>query len=553
MTATLAEQLRPYVERARLYQPQVRQIVQITAFLGGQDGQVAADEARQETLRWLHKRAGPLPAEAWQGETFEREVAPGHSAFAVSLSEPTPYWVARLDHPDATVPGRTWSTEVSVGVSPQGGQFGIRVSCVSRAENPEIELATPGIVRQVADRPGLQDFGVRLNPEPWLLGSVDDVDSLLALLKNPKRTRPVYVVSLPDGEIDPASAAIDSRALAQRCLGIAHVVILSSPLSFELSDRVGKEHSVFNGAVRSYLPGFAVEDQVPRKHPLALAARIAGWVGGGANGFEELLVRRAYECSVRRPDLEDRLPSFARVRKIALLRRQDDLERAGDQRAIIANLEAQTKELSREGEAWQALATEEMDGRAHLQDETDQLRTQNDWMRGELDRLRHELQRITGTRADAPIPFPDDLGRIGDWTHQVVPGRLTILPRAIKAAKQGAYRDPEHVFKALLILANEYRDMRTTGGKEKKVAFEAALRELGLRCEPTFSGPGYGEFGDTYVAHWREQRWLLDMHLKNGGNTRDPTRCLRIYFFWDEDERQVVVGSLPGHLENRLT
>ena len=56
-----------------------------------------------------------------------------------------------------------------------------------------------------------------------------------------------------------------------------------------------------------------------------------------------------------------------------------------------------------------------------------------------------------------------------------------------------------------------------------------------------------------YAALWRGQRWLLDMHLKNGGNTRDPTRCLRVYFFWDDDERQVVVGSLPGHLESRLS
>jgi hypothetical protein len=43
------------------------------------------------------------------------------------------------------------------------------------------------------------------------------------------------------------------------------------------------------------------------------------------------------------------------------------------------------------------------------------------------------------------------------------------------------------------------------------------------------------------------------MHLKNGGNTRDPMRCLRIYFFWDDDEQQVVVGSLPAHLENHMT
>src|SRR5688572_12016307 len=115
----------------------------------------------------LHSRAGPLPPPAWQGESFEREVAPGHSAFAVRLTEPAPYWVARLDHPDTSVAGRTWSTEVSVGISPQAGQFGIRVSCVSRAADPDLEVTTPGIVHQVARRPGLLDYAVRLTPDPW--------------------------------------------------------------------------------------------------------------------------------------------------------------------------------------------------------------------------------------------------------------------------------------------------------------------------------------------------------------------------------------------------
>jgi hypothetical protein len=550
---TFAEQLRPFAERARLYHSRIRQIVQITAFLCGENAERAANEARQQTLRWLHRRAGPLPSHAWQGETFEREVAPGLSAFAVALSEPAPYWVARLDHPDASVPGRTWSTEVTVGISPQGAQFGVRLSCTSRRDDPEVELSTPGIALQVADKPGLQDFGVRLTSEPWLLESTVDLTRVLELLANPARTRPVYMASLPDGEVDSATALVDCGSLARRCLGIAHVAILPSPLSFELTHQVGREHSVFGGAVRSYLPGFAIEDQIPRKHPLALPARIAEWPGGGAKAFEDLLVRRAYEQSVHRPDLEDRLPSFTRVRKIALSRRQLDLERGGDDRAIITNLHAQTQELSREAETWEALATEEMDRRARLQDEADQLRAQNGWMRSELDRLRQELQKATGSRPDAPIPFPADLGNIGEWAHQVVPGRLTILPRAIKAAKQALYRDTNHMFRALLVLANEYRDMRLEGNAERRDACAVALNGLRLQCEPTFSGPGYGEFGDTYFVDWLGQRRLLDMHLKNGGNTRDPTRCLRIYFFWDDEERQVVVGSLPGHLENRFT
>lgn len=71
---TLAEQLRPFAERARLYHSRIRQVVQITAFLCGEDSEASADEARHETLRWLHRRAGPLPSHAWQGATFEREV-----------------------------------------------------------------------------------------------------------------------------------------------------------------------------------------------------------------------------------------------------------------------------------------------------------------------------------------------------------------------------------------------------------------------------------------------------------------------------------------------
>jgi hypothetical protein len=550
MTATLAEQLRPYLQRARLYPQRIRQVVQITAFLGGSDSSSAADEARHETLRWLNNRAGPLPAPAWQGETFEHEVAPGHSASAVFLTEPAPYWVARLDHPDPVVAGRTWSTEVSVGVSPQTAQFGIRVSCVSRGDDPEIDLAPPGVVLQVSERPGLKDFGIPLRPEPWLLESPDDVDRLVGLMENPKRTRPVYVISLPDGETDPATASVDSRALARRCLGTAHIVLLSSPLSFDLTDRVGKEHSIFSGGVRTYMPGFAVEDQVPRKHPLALPARITEWPGGGAKPFEDFLVRRAFEYSVRRPDLERRLPSFTIVRKLALSRRAADLEGSGDHSQMVATLQAQAAELGREVEQWESFARAEMEQRERVQEEADRLQAQNDWMRHELDRLRAELQQSTGKRADAPVPLPDKLSELGEWAHQAVPGRLTILPRAIKAAKQSVYGDPQHVFKALLVLANEYREMKRAGGK---ATFEAALSELGLRCEPTFSGAGYGEFGDTYFVDWRAQRRLLDMHLKPGRNTRDPTRCLRFYFFWDDEEEQAVVGWLPGHLESRLT
>ena len=192
---------------------------------------MSADAARQETLRWLHKRAGPLPSHAWHGATFEREVAPGHSAFAVSLTEPAPYWVARLDHPDAVVAGRTWSTEVTVGISPQGAQFGVRLSYVSHREDPDVELSTPGIALQVADRPGLQDFGVPLTSQPWMLETTEGVHRLLELIENHGRTRPVYVV-FPTRREKPIRRAHSSSADRWPGDASGSRTLSSSPLHF---------------------------------------------------------------------------------------------------------------------------------------------------------------------------------------------------------------------------------------------------------------------------------------------------------------------------------
>ena len=47
-------------------------------------------------------------------------------------------------------------------------------------------------------------------------------------------------------------------------------------------------------------------------------------------------------------------------------------------------------------------------------------------------------------------------------------------------------------------------------------------------------------------------REFLAYHLKKG-NARDVRYCLRIYFFWNAKDQQVVVGSLPGHLSTRVT
>jgi hypothetical protein len=61
-----------------------------------------------------------------------------------------------------------------------------------------------------------------------------------------------------------------------------------------------------------------------------------------------------------------------------------------------------------------------------------------------------------------------------------------------------------------------------------------------------------GEQGDEYLTQHNGRKRELDRHLKKG-NSRDARYCFRLYFFWDEDNEQVVVGWLTSHLGTRLT
>ena len=61
-----------------------------------------------------------------------------------------------------------------------------------------------------------------------------------------------------------------------------------------------------------------------------------------------------------------------------------------------------------------------------------------------------------------------------------------------------------------------------------------------------------GQEGNEYYVAYQGRRILMARHLKKG-NSRDERYCLRIYFFWDDEDEQVVVGSLPGHLDTRNT
>lgn len=53
--------------------------------------------------------------------------------------------------------------------------------------------------------------------------------------------------------------------------------------------------------------------------------------------------------------------------------------------------------------------------------------------------------------------------------------------------------------------------------------------------------------GDAYTFTFDERKLTADWHVKAGGNTYDPSRCLRIYYCWDDRTKLIVISDMPAH------
>ena len=149
---------------------------------------------------------------------------------------------------------------------------------------------------------------------------------------------------------------------------------------------------------------------------------------------------------------------------------------------------------------------------------------------------------------DETVPPLAGYADLPDWLERHFPGRVVLAGRALRSLKNARFEDVALVGEAVALLGTTYHRMKTEGGMELREAFEDALRALKLQETPSISPDRQGKARDGYEIEWQGRRLTLDRHLKNNSGTRDPRRCLRIYFAWDEETARVVIGHLPGHM-----
>lgn len=515
-----------------------RELLRVAAVLSGTDHVAAAKAARSEVLSWATKQIGDqLPAAAAEGQSFEH-LRGGRTCLGASFEDVRrALWALRVDRPDANVAQRTWTTEVVIGYAPTSGPalFSLRLLVSTPEAFLPIEPSVPGLVRQVSTVCGLQHGDVRIDGLPWFITSQAEAEDLVGELTDRSRTVPYLVCSVAEGETAPR---LDVRLLAKAALGIARVVVVPSAHTWVLTEQLGKARSVYNGAVRAYMPGFS-QDANPYAHRLFFVERVAD--DGGARSTLTALRWLVANESLRRLRLGDDVVAFSAVRESSLDFERQRLQRADSSdaeqlKAAQIQIEALKDDLARskaETEQWLC----------EFQRAEEDAQNYQQQLRGAQFRIQQLLAQIKerGDEPDSVIQLPKGWDTFADWCDEILSGRVTLSSRARRETKSAVFDDPQTAARCLLWLANEYRDSRMNGA-------------AGDLRKPIADGIHNDRCGaDSFEFAWNGRQIPVEWHIKNGGNTRDPRRCLRIYYFWDDESQIVVIATMPAYIRTGAT
>ncbi|MEP1934516.1 MAG: hypothetical protein ABJN75_22875 [Hoeflea sp.] len=526
----------------------VRIASQISLVVNGED---IFRELQERVLKWAFdpsRNLKGIPDGAWDGESFEIDAEHSERAAAIKLDDPT-YW-AFLLRERLKDTNRIWTTEVGIAQRrPDEAVFGCRLICSQLGLTETVPRSIPNFVRGIAFTQNALLDGRPTSAEPWIVDKEDAVDQLVSFLNDPGRNHPLVVFALPEDSSDLDETVLPVKPFIRRTAGYVHTAIITSEASYELTNKLGREFSVYRQAIRTYNPGFDPDSDLSTAHPVASAARVHSWDDTEFDTFTDFLVHQTLRLTRPRDALERVQPPFQQVKRIAAEHARTRAYAAGESDAELLRLaEEEAGAAKQEAQASLELAVNADVEKEQALAELRQIKASYMVVQARLDALQNRLNNGGAKEKD----IPDDLADLESWANQHLAGSVELHSRALRGAKDSQYEDVSLIYKALLLLRDFYVPMRRQGGTDLKEAFEARCRELSLEEQPTFTGERAGEQGETYFVRIGQKRIMLDRHLKKGVS-REPRYCFRLYFFWDDSTSQVVVGWLPSHLSTRAS
>ncbi len=150
------------------------------------------------------------------------------------------------------------------------------------------------------------------------------------------------------------------------------------------------------------------------------------------------------------------------------------------------------------------------------------------------------------------VDYPATFSEMPAWSLARHDGRLVLLPSALRSLEAARYQDVKLVYQALDALAFGYCDMKRDGGVELLAQHNQRLAELRLTDKVLRSKNRNCKSAASQYFTLDGRTVLTERHLCKGA-AMDERFCFRLYYTFDAETRQVLVGHLPSHLPNAVS
>ncbi|PYC84036.1 hypothetical protein C7C46_08125 [Streptomyces tateyamensis] len=517
-----------------------------------------ADEQLREWLREVKKYDADLleygPAPLAPGVRLDADSRTDlHGAYT--------RWRLRESTPDGV-----WQTLLVVRSRPDGAPPWVRLEVEQLPAEPGGRSAfarPPRLAAPLLAAIGARDGLAEVSAEPRLIQPAQ-VPRVVAELCDPERRLPTVVASVAD-EAEQAAAGL----LLGRLAGLA-VLYLLGPQAEPEFNRALPHHRVFEGAVRTFLPGVRPDRPADAyRHPLLRGAvRLADRTAAA-----RLLTRLPRRLAVRSPLPAELVDTPALRPRPATEASASELERLRSENTALTQLldeagQEEAARLAEIGELRLELREREESGfelAVELEERAEELRRTAARLRDlqrhlvELDQAAVAFREPAGFEA-GPVGFEELLGRLGGLDAVRFTGNRRTTAELDAQALGSDWAAT--AWDALLAL-QDYAAARRRGG---------ALRDFLHWCRETPPG-GHGFPPGKVVRDespqtagrrtWRQQRTFpvpaavdpagelfMGAHLRIGaGNAKAP----RLHFHDDTGHTGLVyVGYLGPHLDNTL-
>ncbi len=392
---------------------------------------------------------------------------------------------------------------------------------------PRISLGSPSIIRQLSSEHSARIGEMTVKAAPYHL-TVHGVDEFLELLLSPKRRLPIiFLAPYPEGD----GNLINEETLAQFLAAVGIVVHTADvDATWELSDRIGRTLSCFDGGARVYWPGFTQSDD-PRRHPLYLGSQIDRV---GPTRITRAITRLVFTIAsfryVPHPKINAVIKNVEHAQRV---------QRVEDQKAST-------------GADWEAYALD-------LDEELTAAKEFISNLQAENDNLKANQQiYVSGRTLEDPedVVVPEET-TVPDSVEAVVRNarsacqNLIVLDSAVVSARQCPFQRPAEVLEALNdldIVASTWRKRREEKGSGGDIRQQLKERGWGKRCSMHISDTTRNIYGASYKFDYDGRSEMFEPHITIGAG--DANSCASIHFILDQQKGKIVVAHVGRHLPN---